>query len=264
MSNLQDILQEIQKNISIKPEPASYNCEICRDRGYVKAGKDKFGLDKYVPCKCKIEQRYKQIIKNSGLGENLENYTFDKFEAYSKDLKIAKLICEEFPTNQDAKTLLLVGKSGTGKSHLATATAKKILEKNKEPLLYYRFREIMQELKGLTLDLENRNNYMGKIKNIKNLYIDDLFKNTDFRNSTEKQYVFEILDYRYSRGLKTIITSEYSFNQLLKIDEATAGRLGQMSNGYLINFDNIENYRSMKLINQVDAVKKRIEEQYGL
>lgn len=260
MSELSDVLSKIKQNLDLKSKPTSYDCELCKDTGYVKSGVDKHGLDKYIPCKCKVEEYYKQIIKNSGLDKNFENYTFDKFDDYTKDLKIAKAICEKFPEDKEAKTLLLLGRSGTGKSHLATATAKKILEEKKEPLLYYRFREIMQELKGLTLDTQNRNNYMSRIKNVKNLYIDDLFKNTDFRSATERQYTFEILDYRYSKGLKTIVTSEYSFNKLLKIDEAIAGRLGQMCNGYLFNFDDVENYRSMKLIKQVDELKKSVED----
>ncbi|WP_164995910.1 ATP-binding protein [Miniphocaeibacter massiliensis] len=245
MSNVSRLLEDLKRNL--KEGANSSDCPICNGKRVI-TKRNSLGLLEIVgPCDCTKQEYYKKIIESSGLKEKFEECTFENFNAYSDELIFAKSMCKSFVSDSLAKNLLLLGKSGTGKTHLATAVCEKLLNIYKKPILYVRYRELVQRLKGLTLSLEEREKFIGKYKNISNLYIDDLFKNMDKRYETEKQLVFEILDYRYSKRLKTIITSEYNLKELLSIDEAIAGRLGERAKGYIMVFDNVKNYRAKRI-----------------
>ena len=90
--------------------------------------------------------------------------------------------------------------------------------------------------------------YLDKLKNVEVLFIDELLKKY---NETDLRYLIEIINYRYTNDLKTIITSEHVFDKLLDIDEATFGRAIEKCEGFSINIpkDRKKNWRlrSLKL-----------------
>lgn len=243
---LTESLNQIKNSFKIvKNTPKT--CPICQDKGVVYEKNERGVPVKIRECECVKQDWYKSLIIKSGLKEKLEECTFESFEVDNDNLKYAKQVAIDYVTDEKAKALLLLGKSGTGKTHLATAVCGKLLNDYKQPILYVRYRDLMQELKGLTLDLEERNRFLDRYKQVKYLYIDDLFKNIDMRYLTERQYIFELLDYRYSKHLNTIITSEYTIKQLLEIDEAVIGRLGERADGYIVQFNKVANYRAKKM-----------------
>lgn len=46
---------------------------------------------------------------------------------------------------------------------------------------------------------------------------------------------FELLDYRYNNDLPTILSGVMTFDQLLKLDQAIAGRIREKCEPYLVN-----------------------------
>ena len=84
--------------------------------------------------------------------------------------------------------------------------------------------------------------YLEEIKKVDVLFLDELVKKY---NETDLKYLIEIINYRYTNNLKTIITSERVLDDLLDIDEATFGRAVEKCEGYLINIpkDRNKNYR---------------------
>ena len=84
--------------------------------------------------------------------------------------------------------------------------------------------------------------YFDKLKKVEVLFIDELLKKY---NETDLKYLIEIINYRYTNNLKTIITSEKTINELLEIDEATFSRVIEKADKYIINIqkDKTKNYR---------------------
>ena len=260
MSNIAKLLQNLKSNLKSVPSTPKI-CNKCQDKEVITKLNEQGILEIIRPCDCVKVKQYKQIIKSSGLAGKIEECTFENFNAYISDLKFAKMMAEKFVTDNKAETLLFLGKTGTGKTHLATAVVGKLLEEHRKPVLYARYSEIIPKLRALAFNLTEREKYINSFKKVPYLYIDDLFKNMESRYETEKQLVFEILDSRYSMHLKTIITSEYNLKKLLETDEAMAGRLGERARGYIMNFDNIPNYRAKKTTIEMKKQREAIQRQ---
>ena len=83
---------------------------------------------------------------------------------------------------------------------------------------------------------------MDKVKNVDVLFLDEVIKKY---NETDLKYLIEIINYRYTNGKKTIITSEKLMPEFLDIDEATFGRAIENCEGFMINIpkDRKKNYR---------------------
>ena len=96
-------------------------------------------------------------------------------------------------------------------------------------------------------------NYLDDIKQVEVLYIDELLKKY---NDTDLKYIIEIINYRYTNNLKTIISSERTIDELLEIDEATFGRVIEKADKFIINIpkDKKKNYRLKNLLQGVNKI----------
>ena len=139
------------------------------------------------------------------------------------------------------KWLYIGGATGSGKTHLCVAAMLKLLKQGKE-VYYMLWREDVPKLKSLVTDHEEYERMISEIKNVDVLYIDDLFK-TGRTESGAKQrptpadinLAFEIINHRYVTNKVTVITSECTSNDLIDIDQATAGRIVEKSGAYCVS-----------------------------
>ena len=142
-----------------------------------------------------------------------------------------------------------------GKTHVCTAIAIKLLKQGYDTR-YMLWRDEAAKLKSLVNDTEEYEKMINEIKNADVLYIDDLFKTGKADNGKAQKptpadinLAFEILNYRYNKNLPyTIISSECTLSDLIKIDEAISGRIAEKAlNGgnwcLSIRPDTAKNYR---------------------
>ena len=105
-----------------------YDCPICSDTGYV-------GIKM---CSCMRAELTKLGYESSGLGRLLDEQTFEAFslnyyppnavERMRYNLQSLKSFAESFGDGE-AKSWLLFGATGLGKTHLSTAVAKTVLDR---------------------------------------------------------------------------------------------------------------------------------------
>ena len=110
-----------------------YTCKKCSDTGFI---------DGVKMCSCFKEALATENIKSSGLGKLIEKQSFENFdiERYSYDedfyqkmkynLEVSRRYAYEFGNGQ--KNLIMMGFTGTGKTHLTTAIAKVIISRGFE------------------------------------------------------------------------------------------------------------------------------------
>ncbi len=235
-------------------EADGYNCDICKNKSFIAKVTEQGGYyyETLVPCKCHGIRASIRRMKNSGLGNIIKDCTFDKFETTEQWQEILKNKAIKFTKDDDRKMFFVGGQSGAGKTHLCTAICRALIYAGND-VHYMLWREEAPKLKAMTND-PSYNEQVKKLKEVKVLYIDDLFKTGKGENNkamlptgADQNLAFEIINHRYNDDkLITIISSELSLYQIIDIDEATGGRIAENSMpDYCINIkaDKSKNYR---------------------
>ena len=228
-----------------------FHCEICKDRQYIEY-KDEEGCNWAKPCQCQKIRKSLWNAEHSGLGALLETYTFTAFKtdlAFQKDMYDK---AKQYIDEAENKWFVVLGKTGSGKSHICTAICSKFLNKGYE-VKFMSWIEDSRRLKSHIND-DDYDDLISQYKNAEVLYIDDFFKseNNTAPTNADIKLAIEILNYRYNKArisdesLKTIISSERLIEQLVSYDEAIAGRIVEMADNYLVLLKNASNYRLRK------------------
>ena len=219
------------------------NCKICNDKEYIF---DSEGAVKF--CKCKDIRESRERIEKSPLKNRFDKNRFSNYKTNNPQRLKASNICKRYIANFDGtKTLILTGQVGSGKTHLAIATTRVLIEK--VGVAYADFVNDITRLKFNQLDQEGYTKAVDAYKNATLLYIDDLYKGDV--SPTTQRIVQDIINYRYNNDKAMIITTELNEDELLKINEATASRIIEMSMAdegrYYVEFTGRElNYRLFK------------------
>jgi len=204
-----------------------YSCRICSDVGFI---------DGVKMCKCFKERLITLNIASSGMGNLIAKQSFDNFdlewyhtdeELYQRmasNLASAKKYAEHFST--DRGNLLLLGPTGTGKTHLSTAIAREII-KNGFSVLY-------DSVENILVTFENDRFKSGyapsepkgdKYLECDLLIMDDL--GTEFNNQFSATSLYNIINTRQNKGLATIISTNLTAKELAsRYDGRIYSRIG--------------------------------------
>lgn len=207
-------------------------CEKCNHTGSIVWIEDGYAYAK--PCECQIKLDFERRIKRSGLANLFEEYTFDKFTVKASWQKVIKDKALSFIENPFGHWFYIGGNSGSGKTMICTAMVSKLVEQGHDAY-YFQWREDSVKLKMNINDFEYYNNLLNKYKNVKVLYIDDLFKGNLSPSEADLRLLFDLINYRYNnKELITIISSEKLIDDIIEIDQAIGSRIYQRSKEYNI------------------------------
>lgn len=192
-----------------------YECPLCSDTGY----------NGIHMCDCMRKRLLEAGMESSGMARLLRKQTFENFsldyyknspEAYAlmkQNLARAKEYAEGFSEN--AESLLFLGGTGLGKTHLSSAIANKVLEKGYD--VYY------NSAVGMISDFEYRRFGNGlaeegdgtrRYTECDLLIIDDL--GTEVVNQFTLSCLYYIISTRLNLQKPTIISTNLSSAELLK------------------------------------------------
>lgn len=191
-----------------------------------------------------VRRKNERRIRVSGLGEMLQRYTFDTWVSDAKWREKAKTVAVRYAENA-VGWFVAAGAVGSGKSHLCTAICGRLMEQGMDTR-YMLWRDVSVQAKAVVNDDEEYSRIVEPLKQVRVLYIDDLFKTGKGQSPTvgDVNLAFEILNARYNDSRKiTIISTEKSIEQLLDIDEAVGSRIYERSKGYCLDFRGRENWR---------------------
>ena len=191
-----------------------YTCPECSDSGFIEGVR---------MCKCLKELIIKGRIEASAMGRLIEQQSFDNFDLgwYSYDKKVqdkmtenleaAKSYVKGFAKNKG--NLLLIGSTGTGKTHLSTSIARELIHEG--------YDVIYDSTQNIVSDFESdrfRNNY-GREENKADKYLDctllimdDL--GTEFSNQFTLSTIYNLLNARQNKGLATVISTNLTPDEL--------------------------------------------------
>ena len=233
-----------------KGNMTDYDCPICKNKGnflYINSQ----GYKMYGTCECMAVRNSLRRLKNSGLDNLLDIYTFGRYKTdYDWQRSVVKTAYDFI----DSKGIgfVILGQSGSGKTHICTALSKELMLKGMD-LLYMSWITEATKLKQNKMNPEIYEKEIQKLQNIEVLYIDDLFKgcNGDSKPTpADINLAMEIINYRYNlsrsneQRMITIISSEKTISELREIDEALTGRIKEMAGEWIITLSGKDkNYR---------------------
>ncbi len=200
------------------------NCPICHGLGFVSTDvpldDPRFG--KLEICSCRIKEvtamRRDQLFQLSNLGA-LKNLTFENFKPRGR-IGLGALQADSLEQAYNSAMnfagtlrgwLLLLGKYGCGKTHLAAAIANQAVSMGVSTL-FLTVPDLLDWLRfsyseGSEDSFEQR---FEEIRNIPLLIMDDF--GTQNATSWAQEKLFQILNYRYINQLATVITSNNSLS----------------------------------------------------
>lgn len=218
-------------------EEKNYECLDCKDTGFIISRSDT--LPKITNCKkCFKKWEMRRIFKESGITEyDYQRYTLQSFITDTQEAQDMKKLAQKFLEDKNAKGIGFFGNSGTGKTHICIAICQAMKKKHH----YWQYRREIQKIKNSMYTDRNEFERLMKISATANiLYIDDLFKGawdgTKLANQ-DAQIMFQIINDRYIKRLKTIISSENSLNRIYKANEAIGSRIYEMVKPYLMKVE---------------------------
>lgn len=223
-----------------------YDCTKCLNRGNIAIPKEDGGVA-LQECGCMKIRRCVQKMETSGLREVIKSYTFDAYQDKESWQAAIKRGAVEYADKVNG-WLLFCGQSGSGKTHLCTAVCRHLLLAGEE-VRYMPWRQDIRELKAM--ESNSQVEALKKLQSAPILFIDDLFKTGRAADGScnptaaDVNLAFDIINYRYTKRLTTIISTERSPAELVEIDEATGGRIVEMAQGhtYCIEKKAGRNYR---------------------
>lgn len=238
-----------------------YHCPICKNRGFIHvAEKTEFGYWTEINQFCECQKMRKTIrqMKKSGLESIISKYTMQAYktvEPWQKQIhdKANRFVEQRLHNTMSDDWFYIGGVSGSGKTHICTAICRELLLQGLS-VRYMLWRDEAVKLKANLTNYAEYDSMMGELKNVDVLYIDDLFK-SGYADAGKQQptpadinLAFELLNYRYNNPkLITILSSECTTSDLLKIDVAIGGRISERARAYTINLTGDKNYRTKEV-----------------
>ena len=201
-------------------------CDICNGVGFTIVEKD--GREFAQPCACRRPSGATgdALLAVCRIPPRYEHCLLQDFVPGTSSQRAAKERAERYVAGypflgaDEGLGLLLTGGNGVGKTHLAVAILRELVQRKGARGQFWDFHELIREIKS-SYDSETKTTELQVLEPVVDadaLVLDDLgaWKMTDWMNDT----LFYILNSRYTARRPTIVTTNYQDADLEKIRAA--------------------------------------------
>ena len=180
-----------------------------------------------IPCPCRRPDRFKKLLAAARIPPRYAKCSFDTFKSApgtSQDnaLLLAQKLVNDYPVDRG---LLFMGPAGVGKTHLAVAIIRGLIEKG--------FAGIFSEFGSLLKEIQESYNPVSKSSELKVLapiYQTDVLVLDELGATIPTDWVrdtmYQIINKRYNDQKLTIFTTNYSDARRSDKDQVLEDRIG--------------------------------------
>src|ERR1700704_4518326 len=191
------------------------SCELCDDTGWKPV--DEKAIRRVVRCDCWREQVGGHRLAAANIPKRYQHCTLENFSAYNpsleRALEQARSVPGRFPSannlREQGRGLLLGGLPGVGKTHLAGAVLKQVMDSSPARGLFYDTRDLLRVIRS-TYDPSIRTTELEVLRPVMHT---DLLVLDDLGAEKTSEWVEEtmnlIVNTRYNERRLTIFTSNY-------------------------------------------------------
>jgi len=176
-------------------------CPICEKEETEKIERENKEAEEQRRAAVEEEQRVarENYLTEMNIGKKFWYESFDTFDAYTPDLKRYLEICKTYAQNHEGRMLVMLGKNGNGKNHLAASILKKI-----GGCIYSVF-EIELLLKECYSGKTGEPELYRRLCNIPMLVINEIGKHKS--GEWETNFLSYIINKRYENLMPTVLIS---------------------------------------------------------
>ena len=246
-AQMEEINAGIRKTLGTKGYPEDYlapiyQCAICRDTGYT-------GDTLKTPCEC-LKKRYQEKLRMRIGLETAGEGTFEQFDlgvfpdtalpgsalTQRKLMESVRALCEswanQYPENRK-RDVMLMGKSGLGKTFLMRCMANRLLERGMDIRMTSAYGFLQTARKSY---FENERG-LEELMDAPVLLLDDLGSEPLMQNVTIEQ-LFNLINERQRRRLSTILSTNLNLKEFRnRYTERIASRMTDVRNCLVITLD---------------------------
>lgn len=233
-------------------------CPVCRNKGFMLVRDGKYTVSR--DCECMKWRNVEGAMKRSEGYDLMARCTFENFTlAHTWQRELISRV-KAWTRQKEYPFLYLGGKTGTGKTHLAVAALSLMMRKGGD----VGFMSWRADSRDLKMGMTEFPVYRAKLERFKRaavLMIDDFLWSPHGGVPTDEdlRLAKEIVDVRTARGLRTIVTANYTVRGLCELTEEVGGRINYAAGGSK-NFavtigESAENYR-MGALPMVEEIRE--------
>lgn len=212
-----------EKNIDLTEK---FSCHLCDDSGY-KDGK---------MCACLKKEISALLFKESNFG-NLVSFDDAKKSAPKEYQKLYDKMKEWCHSDFKKNLIFIAGKTGVGKTYLASAIAKELMDLGRIVKLVTAF-QMSRDFKEYRFSYNEE--ILNKYLSAEFLFIDDLGTETLYKNITV-DLLFHVINERKNRKLCTILTSNLTLDEIYdRYDERIFSRIVDRATSITLNLAGLD------------------------
>lgn len=222
----------------------------CQTHGkYPMNMQDELGQERWFPSGCQIcrkQENAARLLAASNIPKRFVSCDFKNYEAATEEQQRVLRRCEAYAQDfakyrEYGACLLLCGRPGTGKNHLATAISSRLLADGYSVLRI----KASQYLDAYwSKGFDERGAWLHGIESVDLLIIDEIGKSSNAKSAQDA--FFRLLDARYEAQLPNLLATNLNREELIEVlSDATYDRLTQ-GGSVRLTLD-WESYRAKKI-----------------